>query len=259
MPQLKKIIYSLLLLVIAFIIGGVIWIEAHYVTPIITYHNIGDHQTGMLNTVSAASFEHHMDYIKRHRIRVVSMDEWVTALEHGQMLRNCVVIHFDDGFLDNYTQAYPILRKYGFEATVFLISDLMGKDERFMTWEQIKQMSQGGITFGAHTRRHPYLPSLSHDEAVDEIAGSKRVIEENLGKSVDFFVYPSGGFTDQVKNIVKESGYRAAATTNRGRNRYNKDLFELNRIRLKNSDRDIVLWAKLSGFYNIFRSEKKPH
>lgn len=229
-----------------------------YVTPILTYHNIGDHQVGHLNIVTPQSFDHQMDYIKRHGYKVISFEDYVTAREHGKMPRNSVVIHFDDGYKDNYTKAFPVLKKYDFPATFFVVSDFINQKDNFMTWSQLKEMDKAGYIIGAHTRRHPYLPNLSIDEATDEIAGSKRIIEENLGKPVDFFVYPIGGFSDDIKNIVIKTGFRAAATTNRGRSRFNKDLFELNRIRLKNEDRDIVLWAKLSGYYNLFRSKRTP-
>ena len=80
----------------------------------------------------------------------------------------------------------------------------------FLTWEQVKEMSQNGITFGSHTRRHAYLPKLSKEMAKDEIIGSKHVIEENLGKPVDYFAYPCGGFSEKIKATVALAGYKAA-------------------------------------------------
>ena len=89
--------------------------------------------------------------------------------------------------------------------------------------------------------------------------GCKKMIEDHLGHSIDYFAYPTGGFTQEVKGIVKAGGYKAAVTTNRGKDRFNIDLYELKRIHMNESDdtySGFVLWSKLSGYYNLFRHFK---
>ena len=120
-------------------------------------------------------------------------------------------------------------------------------------------MSQYGISFGSHTRRHAYLPNQSKVQMKDEIIGSKHVIEQHLGKPVDYFAYPMGGFSEEIKAITAQGGYKAALTTNRGYDRYGMDLYELNRIHVNNWDNDFSFFGKVSGFYNFFRALKSSH
>jgi peptidoglycan/xylan/chitin deacetylase (PgdA/CDA1 family) len=168
--------------------------------------------------------------------------------------RNSVVITFDDGRGDNYDHAYPVLKKYNFPATIFIITQWVGKNP-YLTREQIMEMSENRIDFGSHTRHHRHLPDLSEDELRDEIFNSKKDIEAALNKQINHFCYPSGGFTELSKELIREAGYRSATTTNRGAHRDNSDLFELNRIKVSNSDmvRPFNFMIKLSGYYNFFR------
>jgi peptidoglycan/xylan/chitin deacetylase (PgdA/CDA1 family) len=234
-----------------------LWLKDRYIVPILMYHRVGDYPEKDLNTVSVKAFESHMAFLKEHRYNVIAFDQLVQGIKTGrQFPRNTVVIQFDDGFKDNYTNAYPILKRYGFPAMVFLISDVIGNDDRFITWEQMKEMESSNFLAGAHTRTHPYLPDTTLARAEDEIAGSKRVIEEKLGHKIDYFVYPAGGFRNEDKEFVKKAGYKAASSTNRGFDRYNRDLHELKRIRMNEKDGEFILWAKFSGYYNLFRKLK---
>lgn len=235
-----------------------VFLSRFYVVPIMVYHKIEEPAT--LDAVTPKSFERQMNFIKKNNYNVISFDEYVEGTTQGRKFpKNSIVIHFDDGFLNNYTVAFPVLKKYNFPAMCFIISDFIGNNPVLMNWDQVREMDANGFHIGAHTRRHAYLPSLTKEQAIDEIVGSKQMIEAKLGKPVDYFVYPVGGFNDDIKKIVINAGYKAAGTTNRGRQRFNQDLFELNRIRIKDTDHGIVLWAKLSGYYNIFRSTRKMH
>lgn len=239
------------------IVGFIFWAQGRYVVPILTYHNVSpEYLESALNNVRPESFDRQMTFLKKYQYNVMSFDQYVQGVKAGKTFsRNSVIIHFDDGFEDNYFHAYPILKSYHFPASIFLISDSVGLDN-FLKWDQIKIMEKNGIDFGAHTRRHAYLPDARVDVANDEIRGSKRIIEEKLGHAIKYLVYPSGGFNDGVKKIVMEAGYHAAATTNRGRDPLNRDLFELNRIRIKDSDNTVTMWAKASGYYNLFRKSR---
>ncbi|MDE2222894.1 MAG: polysaccharide deacetylase family protein [Candidatus Omnitrophica bacterium] len=197
--------------------------------------------------------------MKRHGYHVISFDDLVSGLKKGQSFsHNTVVIEFDDGYENNYTRAFPILKKYGFPATIFLVSGWVGK-KGMLTWDEVKEMEKSNITMGAHTQHHPYLPRLSLAQAQSEIAGSKKIIEQHLGHPVDYFCYPVGGFTEEIKRMVQRDGYKAAVTTNRGTDRFDHDLYELKRIHINNSDDrywGLILWAKFSGYYNLFRHFK---
>ncbi|MBI3602129.1 MAG: polysaccharide deacetylase family protein [Candidatus Omnitrophica bacterium] len=242
-------------------VGFTFWLRDRYVVPIITYHHVGvpSDRSLFLNTVSAESFERQMQFLKRNGFEIISFDSLVKGIHRGFLFRrDTVLIQFDDGYEDNYVNALPILKKYGFPAMEFLISDLIGK-RGFLTWDQVKEMEENNFVMGAHTRTHAYLPDLSPQKMRDEIVGSKKIIEQHLGHSIDYFAYPSGGFNVPAKQIAKEAGFQAAVTTNRGKDRYNEDLYELKRIRINDRDSrfgSIIMWFKLSGYYNLFRKSK---
>ena len=252
-----------LLVFVCFLFGAFLgfsfWLSDKYVVPIVMYHHVDIKEHKDLNTVSPASFEHQMDFIKKNGYHVISLDALVEAIkENKPMPHKSVVITFDDGYDDNYSYAYPILKQRQFPATIFLISDFIGK-EGYLDWSQIKEMLKNGVSFGSHTRHHAYLPGVKNiGMLMDEIEQSKNIIERNLGQKVNYFCYPFGGFNPVVKEIVKQSGYKAAVTTNRGFERYNKDLYEIKRVRFKDKDSDLVMRFKLSGFYNLFRGIKPP-
>jgi peptidoglycan/xylan/chitin deacetylase (PgdA/CDA1 family) len=234
-----------------------------YVVPILMYHQVamlGSSPVGDLNFVSPKAFAHHMDFLRDNGYHVLSLSDLVEGMQKSRMFtRKTVVITFDDGYEDNYTNAFPILLKHEFPATVFVISDAVGTPG-FATWEQLKIMDQAGFTTGSHTRHHPYLPNLKNDAQLeDEIINSRKILEKNFGKPIEYFSYPSGGFSEHIKSIVKKAGYKSACTTNRGYDRFNLDVYQLNRIRLNDDDNDLVLFAKLSGYYNLFRKCKSSH
>lgn len=243
-------------------IGFTFWLHDRYVVPILTYHHVGiPSGKWRLNTVSSRSFDYQMNFMKRHGFQVISFDDLVEGIKQGkEFARNTVVLQFDDGYEDNYQYAFPILKKYGYPATVFLISDVIGKRPDFLTWDQVKEMEKYNIAAGAHTRHHVYLPMVSDAMAQDEIAGSKKVIEAHLGHPIDYFAYPSGGFTPEDKHLIEQAGYKAAVTTNRGKGKFNLDLYEIKRIHMNDTDDQfsgLILWFKLSGYYNLFRHFKK--
>jgi len=249
--------FVIFLLVTSFFL---LWISNRYVVPIMMYHNVNYTDVPKANTVSPENFERQMAYLKEHRYHVLSLDELVDKIKNGKRIsRRSVVITFDDGYEDNYSYAFDILQKYQFPAIIFVPSDLVGT-EGHLVWGQIEEMHKNGIDIGSHTRFHKYLPDLSFEEQKDEIIESKRILEEAFGSEIKHFAYPIGGFSDQIKRLVKEAGYQSACATNRGYDRTNEDVYELNRIRFGDKDiNDFVLWAKLSGYYNTFRKTKSPY
>ena len=144
-------------------LGFTFWLRDRYVVPILTYHHVGipSGSKYRLNTVTAKSFEYQMSFLKRHGFQVISFDDFVEGIKEGNSFnRNTVVLQFDDGYEDNYNYAFPILKKYGFPAMVFLISDKVGTPG-FLTWDEIKEMEKYNFMAGAHTRHHVYLPRAS--------------------------------------------------------------------------------------------------
>ncbi|MFH1837315.1 MAG: polysaccharide deacetylase family protein [Candidatus Omnitrophota bacterium] len=232
-----------------------------HVVPILMYHSVSSDKNDSLH-VSPSNFSKQISFLHNSGYSVISLDELVRGIKSGVSFPGkTVVITFDDGFEDNFLYAFPILTKFDMPATIFIITGYMGNKEEYLNWDQARLMSKNDISIGAHTRNNEYLPSIKDiGDLREEIAGSKADIEKEIGKGDIYFCYPIGGFNETVKEAVKESGYKGACTTNRGANRYNRDVFELKRVKITNSDctKPLHFKAKLSGYYNLFRSLKAP-
>lgn len=240
--------------------GALVIVHDKYTVPILMYHRVGSYaEQGELNIVSQKSFAHQMKYLHKHGYHVISLDDLVDGITKARSInRNTVVITFDDGFEDNYTQAFPILRKYDHPATFFVVSSWVGKPN-FMTWDQLRDMQASNMEIASHSHQHLYLPDVKeHDQLELEIVHSKKVLEESLGKPVRYFSYPVGGYTEEIKDMVKSAKYKGACATNRGYDRFNTRPYELKRIRINDRDNWFNMWIKLSGYYNLFRSFKNP-
>jgi peptidoglycan/xylan/chitin deacetylase (PgdA/CDA1 family) len=229
----------------------------------LTYHSVGYEDD--LITVTPENFDRQLAYLKNNNYNVISLDALVDGINNSNNFSHkTVVITFDDGRKDNYQYAYPILKKYRFPITIFLAANLVNNRANFLNWDDVREMLKDNISFGAHTKNHIHLTSIELDEPLwDEIAGSKRVIEEHINVPIKYFSYPHGAFNGKIKTIVRKSGYKGACTTNVGSGRFNQDVYALKRIRVKNSDmnKPFSFWAKLSGYYNLFRrprSEVEP-
>lgn len=261
--MLNKIKKFLTRLFIAFLIvfaGLLLWIYTNYSVPIIMYHNVGVGDKYENIWITPDNFDDQLSFLKKHKYNVVSMDKLVDMIKSGGSIpRNTVALTFDDGEVNNYEAALPILSRHGLTATFFVPSAKIGKKGR-LNWEQLRQMVKSGMDIGSHTHNESYLPDLSEEEQKNEIFQSKEVLEKMLKVKINHFSYPVGGFNEKMKNWVKEAGYTSASSTNRGKDYSNNDLYELKRIRLSNKDDTaFLLWIKLSGYYNVFRETKNPY
>ncbi|MFA6636200.1 MAG: polysaccharide deacetylase family protein [Candidatus Omnitrophota bacterium] len=260
MKILKKLLAAGIVLAVLTTALYVFVLSPRRVVPILMYHGIREGEASSMY-VSPKNFDRQMMFLKKQGYSVISLDELVRGIENGKgYIPRTVVITFDDGYRDNYLSAFPVLAKYGFPATIFLVTGYAGNEE-YLTWDQVNIMRSNGIAFGSHTMNNVYLPSETDTTLLwKEISGSRRDIERSTGEAPKYFAYPIGGFNSKVKAAVKMAGYKGACTTNRGSDRYNKDVFELNRIKITNSDtvKPFHFRAKLSGFYNLFRKLKSP-
>ena len=226
--------------------------------PILGYHRIGPHRPDHVPTVTAEAFERQLDLLTKCRFRVLSLDGVLDRLDRGEPApRRSVVITFDDGYAETHTLAWPLLRKHGFPATVFVTPEEVGLPG-FATWEQIMDMSRDAMTIGSHTMHHSYLPDVREAQLPEEVIRSKAVIEERVGRRVDYLSYPIGGYTPKAQAAAREAGYRAAVTTNRGVSRA-VDRFALRRVKMTDRDANpLYLLVKTSGYYDLFRKLKRP-
>lgn len=197
--------------------------------PILNYHKIDTFYHAL--SIPPQEFEEQIAYLSLNGYTTITPDDLMAYFNHDKELpEKPILITFDDGYLDNYTNAYPILKKYGFTATIFIVTDLVGHDERFMTWDQIRQMQQDGFVFGSHTVSHIALTNLTRNQAMDELVNSRKEIERQLGTKVRYFAYPTGAYNQQVEEMVKQAGYRAAFTIRYGQAGIDSNPYALERI-----------------------------
>ncbi len=166
------------------------------------------------------------------------------------------LITFDDGFEDNYLNAFPILQSYNLPAMIYLATGFIGKSNLWMTtqafsehkmlsWSQIKEMTKFNIHFGSHTVTHPNLTELSDKFVRDELIQSKNTIEDQLGSNCKHFAYPYGLFTEKTCALVKQSGFKTACSTRSGFNNSERDPFILHRIEIYGNDTNWTINQKL--------------
>ena len=184
--------------------------------PIFNYHHIRPmppESAGVTErafTVTAEGLEEHLKYFKENGYQVVLVDELLEYFDTGKLLPSkAVALTFDDGWQRHYKNAFPILKKYGVKATFFVPTGWVGQPW-VMSWEEMEEMSRAGMIFGSHSISHPHLDKLSDEELKKEVGDSKKILEEKLGKKVDYLAYPAGMYNDRVIEAVKAAGYQAA-------------------------------------------------
>jgi peptidoglycan/xylan/chitin deacetylase (PgdA/CDA1 family) len=214
--------------------------------PILLYHKIDDIPEGARypqNYVTPQQFDTQLALLKRFGYRSISFADYV-AYRHGtaRLPRRAVIITFDDGYRSNYDIAFPILRRHGFTATIFLVAGRVGKTsgwdtddvpEPLLDADAIRAMQAAGIEFQSHTTSHPRLTQLPRWVARDELCSSRAQLTGLLGRPVNVLAYPYGDYNEAVMRLAWEAGYQAAALVRRRINRDTGDLFALHRIPIK--------------------------
>jgi peptidoglycan/xylan/chitin deacetylase (PgdA/CDA1 family) len=238
--------------------------------PILMYHSISDdredgvHPYYRLNT-SPDIFASHMRFLYENNYSAISLDGVYQQLASGERPDNkLVAITFDDGYRDFYTQAFPVLQRYHYTATVFLPTgfidnkELRLKGKEHLNWYEIQELHHAGIKFGSHTVTHPQLRFLKSTDVEFELRQSKETIEDKLGAPVNAFSYPFAfpeedkEFTEYLRDILQKSGYKCGVSTRVGTTSIKDDILFLKRIPVNSCDDTPLLEAKLEGAYNWF-------
>jgi peptidoglycan/xylan/chitin deacetylase (PgdA/CDA1 family) len=173
-----------------------------------------------------------------------------------------VVITFDDGFQDFYSQAFPLLDRYGYQATMFLPTAYIGnRPMKFngttcLTWSQVRELNGHGVDFGSHTVNHPQLADVEPKQADYELRESKLTLEDRLGCAVDSFAYPYAFpvtnrlFKTSLHSVLENCGYRNGVTTIVGTADARDDVFFMKRLPVNSHDDLRFFRAKLEGGYD---------
>ena len=188
-------------------------------------------------------FRSHLEYLQKH-YRVISLGDYLKASRAQQPLPEySAVITFDDGYRNFYTVAAPLLSERQMPAAMFLIVDRVRRngdpvaatwvdtdDEKYMSWNEIKQLAEKGVEFGSHTCTHRKLTELPASEVDTELRESKEVITRELGLPEVPLAYPYGFTNDSIASVAQSLGYSCAITTESGFNDAATDFFKLRRV-----------------------------
>jgi len=199
-------------------------------------------------SVSPQAFEAQLRYLVRAGYQPVTLCDLIYHLSLGTPLpEKPIILTFDDGYEDHYTNAYPLLQKYGFVGAFFIITEPVdSRRAGYMSWAQIEIMSTAGMEIGAHGYTHLDLRGQSVDYIIWQAVGSREAIEARLQQPVRFFSYPSGGYDEQVINVLRSANFWGAVTTEAGTKQSSRRPFALRRIRVRSSDTPDTLALKLS-------------
>lgn len=201
--------------------------------PVLMYHFVRTDPSKDDMIVQTKDFEAQMNYLKTNGFSTLSMDKLYSALTTGKNIPNKpVVITIDDGYTDTFTDAYPIIKKHGFNATVFMISNRLDVDPRYMKSENIKELEANGISIEDHTANHEKLTTLTYDASVATLNKSKAKLEPLLNKKLLYFTYPFGSTNEASIKAVKDTGFKMAFTTKPGYANLGNGILTVNRFQI---------------------------
>ena len=243
-----------------------------YEVPVVMYHRVinkseneGIHGTYIYENI----FREHMKYLKDNNFSVITFEDlnnigWRNRFDKN---KKYIIITFDDGYVDNYELAFPILKEFNFKATIFLMGestynewDVKADGEKsfpLMSVEMIKEMQDYGIEFGAHTFNHPKLNKLSNDEIKHQIVDVKKPLEEKIGREIITFAYPYGILNDYAKKMVEEAGYTFGVATDSGSVCLSDDLYQIRRIAIFPNTNLFSFKRKVKGNYNFIKIKRE--
>jgi peptidoglycan/xylan/chitin deacetylase (PgdA/CDA1 family) len=226
--------------------------------PVICYHKIDIPQPGSLvrgGYTPPARFAKQMAYLKRQGFVFYTASELIEYFQqHEKFPPRGITVTLDDGWKDNYPNAFPILRKFGIKATIFLVPSCIGQvsakvqaegetPRAHLSSDEILEMSAHGIEFGSHSMNHKLLHQITPEEVKYEVEESKREIENLLQKPCKIFAYPAGFFSETARQAIKDAGYTAGFTTIYGPTD-RLDPYALNRTEILRRDRFLFQFAR---------------
>lgn len=209
--------------------------------PILMYHYISEPPADADEyrvdlSVAPDQFREQMAYLRDSGYTPIDFYSLTTAIVgYTELPDKPVILTFDDGYIDNYENAYPILEEFGFKATFFIISEFIDQgQEGYMSWPMIEELARAGHRIESHSRTHPDLTEKDRDDLIWQILGAQETIAAHVGYRPRYFCYPGGDYNDETIQVLRELDYWGALTTTNGSYHGFNDRFEWSRIRIHN-------------------------
>ena len=205
--------------------------------PILNYHILYDKQSSApiaedeaIYANEVQIFQQQIKYLCDNQYQGISLDDYINSRTNllKDLSKNQIIITFDDGHISTHTHAMPIMLEYGFPAIFFVTVKNIGTSNG-VSWQQLREMSDNGMSIQSHTMTHPFLSDLPPKEIRWELQESKTILEQQLSQPIDYLSLPGGRCNFTVKNIAKEVGYQAVCTSIIGYNDANTDPYSLRR------------------------------
>lgn len=229
---------------------------------ILMYHRVNNEIKKEL-AVKKENFIWHMDYLKRKKYNIISMDEAYFRIRTNSINGRYLVLTFDDGYEDYYYNAFPVLKEYNFPSIIYIVPGYIETEKvfwwdrelgesRLMAWPMLIELSKSGIVdLGSHTLNHMDLDKVKGDDLIAEIRDSKKMIEEKTGCKVIHFSYPRGIYDRVSEDIIKKF-YATGVVIYNGVEINKKikdmDLIKLKRIPVQYSDGKYLFAARIKGW-----------
>ncbi|MDD3655941.1 MAG: polysaccharide deacetylase family protein [Atribacterota bacterium] len=243
--RIRKYIINLLVIMQVFFVltMGNLELQAYQFTfdelsiPILTYHKFCIGESPDAYTINIDCFKQQMNFLRENDYRVISISQLLECIKNNFFPEKPAVITIDDGFKSVYNLAFPILKEYGFPATLYLYTDFIDNGPNQLSWLEVKEMIDMGIEIGSHSLSHTNLLNLKQNESYleylnrikKEIFLSKTILERNTGSSVLSFAYPYGVYSQEIKMLAKQAGYKALLNVNNMNNSIPINAYSLNR------------------------------
>ena len=217
--------------------------ERDFYVPILMYHYVSippasdtdPYRPGL--STSPENFRAQMKWLKDHGYTTISLSQLVYALNIGwpPLPQNPVVLTFDDGYLDNYENAFPILKEYGFTGTFFVLTNFADRSQPgYMTWDQLREMRDGGMSIEVHGAEHLEMNGRDPGWLDSNLGTAVQAFQKELGYQPRFLAYPAGKYDALAISATNQKGFWAAVTTINGCHQDKAKLYELERIRMSN-------------------------
>lgn len=210
--------------------------------PILMYHYVSEPPEDADKyrrdlSVTPADFEQQMAYLVENGFESVDLNDLSLAITNKRELpERPVIITLDDGYQDNYDNAFPILQNHGLSATFFVVTEFIDDGrEGYLRWEMVEEMAAAGMHIEPHSKTHPDLSGQEREYVIYEVLGSQETIAAHTGETPLYFCYPGGSYDDQTIEILQELGFWGAVTTADGEWHGFNDRFEWSRIRMRNT------------------------